>query len=119
MILELLRIIVGTIVVFFLPGFVWSYLLLEQERKPDDSPQTKFFHAIERIAVSIALSLVLVPLTTFLINIVADIGPSIEDTIVIISIPTILGIILLILRKKGVFEQIRIKLETIWPKKKT
>lgn len=111
MIIEILRVIIGTILVFFIPGFVWSYLLLEQEKGSEDSPQTKFFNAIERIAVSIVLSLVLVPMTTFLLNLVIDVGPSIFDSIMIISLPTAIGILLLLLKRKGLFERILNKLK--------
>jgi len=111
MIIEVLRVIIGTILVFFIPGFVWSYLLLEQEKESEDSPQIKFFNAIERIAVSIVLSLVLVPLTTFLLNLVIDVGPSIFDSIMIISLPTAVGIVLLLLKRKGLFQKILNKLK--------
>lgn len=111
MIIEILRVIIGTILVFFIPGFVWSYLLLEQEKESEDSSHTKFFNVVERIAVSIVLSLVLVPLTTFLLNLVIDVGPSILDTIMIISLPTAIGILLLVLKRKGFLEKILKKLK--------
>ncbi|MDH7508760.1 MAG: hypothetical protein QHH00_05100 [Methanomassiliicoccales archaeon] len=97
---------IGTILVYFLPGFVWSYLLLEQENILDKSPHERFFRIIERIAVSFALSLVLIPLTVFLLNLVIDVGPSILDSLMISLIPIVVGALFLLAKKNRIHESI-------------
>ena len=59
---EILEIIVSVVLVF-LPGFVWSYVLFK-EREID------FF---ERIVLSFGLSLLLVPLPVFILNYTLDV----------------------------------------------
>lgn len=59
---ESFRIIFGSIYVLFLPGFVWSFVFFDgRSRKVD---------LIERIALSFALSIAIVPLAVFYLNLV-------------------------------------------------
>ena len=60
---EIFQIIFGGIVLLFLPGFVWSYVLFK-EREID---------FIERIILSFGLSIALVPLTVFILNYTLDV----------------------------------------------
>lgn len=86
-ILESFRIILGSVYVLFLPGFIISYIFF---------PKTKDFESeeegvdwIERIALSFALSIAVVPLAVFYLNLV---GVRIN---LLNSFLTVLGIIIL------------------------
>ena len=56
--IEILRVIFGSMFVLFLPGFVWSYVFFEKGKIDE----------IERIALSFGLSIALVPLAVFWLN---------------------------------------------------
>ena len=56
--LILVRIFLGSALILFLPGLSWSFLLLRRER----------VHLAERVALSFGLSMVLMPLTVFLLH---------------------------------------------------
>jgi len=58
MILNVLRIIFGSIFILFLPGFAWSFVFFKKGK----------IDLIERIALSFGLSIALVPLTVFYLN---------------------------------------------------
>lgn len=53
--LTILKLLVGIPFIFFLPGLSWSYLLFKRREVP----------VLERVAVAVGLSLVLVPLAMF------------------------------------------------------
>ncbi|MFH1560397.1 MAG: DUF1616 domain-containing protein [Chloroflexota bacterium] len=55
---ELLRAVLGSAVILFLPGFSWSLVLLAGQE----------VGVVGRVATSFGLSLVLVPLTVFWLN---------------------------------------------------
>jgi uncharacterized membrane protein len=58
---ESFRIVFGSVFVLFLPGFVWSFVFfpLNGDKKID---------VIERVALSFALSIAIVPLAVFYLN---------------------------------------------------
>ena len=56
--IEILRVIFGSMFVLFLPGFVWSYVFFEKGKIDE----------IERIALSFGLSIALIPLAVFWLN---------------------------------------------------
>lgn len=58
MLIEAARIILGSVFVLFLPGYVWSFVFF----KKDD------IDIIERIALSFGLSIAIVPLIVFYLN---------------------------------------------------
>jgi len=86
--LSSLRIVFGSVYVLFLPGFLISYIFF---------PRTKEFNAkekdaidwIERIALSFALSIAIVPLAVFYLNLI---GININ---LLNSFLTILGILII------------------------
>jgi len=57
-IVEIIRIISGSVFVLFMPGFAWSFVFFEKEE----------IDWIERIALSFGLSIALVPLAVFWLN---------------------------------------------------
>jgi len=88
--LESFRIVFGSVYVLFLPGFIISFIFFnktkefEEKNKEDDS-----IDWIERIALSFALSIAIVPLAVFYLNLV---GVRIN---LLNSFLTILGIIII------------------------
>lgn len=57
-IVEIIRIIFGSVFVLFLPGFAWSFVFFAREE----------IDWIERIALSFGLSIAMVPLAVFWLN---------------------------------------------------
>lgn len=56
--IELIKIILGVIVILFLPGYIWSYVFFKKEE----------LDVLERVAVSTGLSIAIVPLLIFFLN---------------------------------------------------
>ena len=79
-ILEILRIVYGSIFVLFLPGYVITFLFFTKDE----------IDILEKIALSFGLSIAIVPLATFYLNFLF----SVKINVINVSI-TILGIILL------------------------
>jgi len=57
-VVEVLRLVFGTVFVLFLPGLAWSYVFFNKDE----------IDWIERVALSFGLSIALVPLTVFWLN---------------------------------------------------
>ena len=90
--LESLRIVFGSVYVLFLPGLILSYLFFPKTKEFESNNEEKekgSIDWIERIALSFALSIAIVPLTVFYLNLI---GVRIN---LLNSFLTILGIILL------------------------
>jgi uncharacterized membrane protein len=66
-----------------------------------DKEGSAMMRAIERIVLSVGLSLVLVPFTTFVINVFIDIRPSVLNSLLISLIPLTIGFVVFYLRKNG------------------
>jgi len=86
-ILESFRIVFGSVYVLFLPGFIISFIFFGKT-KEFDSKEEEGIDWIERIALSFALSIAIVPLAVFYLNLV---GVRIN---LLNSFLTILGIII-------------------------
>ena len=95
--LESFRIVFGSVYVLFLPGFILSYVFFPKTKEFDaknganeeNDEQKGSIDWIERIALSFALSIAVVPLVVFYLNLV---GVSIN---LLNSALTILGIIII------------------------
>jgi uncharacterized membrane protein len=69
--LESFRIIFGSVYVLFLPGFVISYIFFQKTKEFDSKNKEKgSIDWIERIALSFALSIAIVPLVVFYLNLI-------------------------------------------------
>ena len=79
--LPAIRAVLGFGLVFFLPGFAWSLLFFEQLK------------LLERIALSLALSIVAVTLSVFFANRLLNIKLTGLNSVLIIIVVTILPII--------------------------
>lgn len=85
---ESLRIVFGSVYVLFIPGFIISYIFFPKTHSLEQK-QEKSIDWIERIALSFALSIAIVPLFVFYLNLI---GLRIN---LLNSFLTILGIILI------------------------
>ena len=89
-ILEILRIIFGSIFVLFLPGLVWTFVFFDREE----------IDVIERVALSFGLSIALVPLVVFYLNYGLGMKISFENTSLTIIGLTAIGVISVAVKKK-------------------
>jgi uncharacterized membrane protein len=92
--LEALRITLGTPYVLFLPGYIISFFFFKKDK----------IDPIERIALSFALSIAIVPLAIFYLNLI---GMKINLISSILTIATI--IIISLLFQKGIITKKKIK----------
>jgi uncharacterized membrane protein len=93
-ILDSLRIVFGSVYVLFVPGFIITYIFFPKtrsfEEKEKDSEREKgAIDLLERIALSFALSIAIVPLAVFYLNLIG------LRIILLNSFLTILGIIVI------------------------
>ncbi|MBS3080834.1 DUF1616 domain-containing protein [Candidatus Pacearchaeota archaeon] len=88
--IESLRIIFGSLYVLFLPGFVLSFLFFP---KNDESS----IDWIERLALSFALSIAIVPLTIFYLNLIG-IRINLLNSFLTILLIILLGLVLLYIK---------------------
>lgn len=92
--LESLRIVFGSVYVLFLPGFILSYIFF-------DNRGEKKLDAIERIALSFALSIAVVPLVVFYLNLIGMKINALNSFFVVLAI-IILGLIIVKFKSKKV-----------------
>jgi uncharacterized membrane protein len=77
----IIRVVLSSILVFFLPGFTWSLIFFNHLR------------IIERLVISIALSIVVVTLTILFTNILFDVPINGFNSVLIITVVTVLPLI--------------------------
>lgn len=73
-----LRIVLGSAFVLFVPGFAWTYVFFKRGK----------IDGIERVALSFALSIVLVPLTIFYLNRILGVDITLVNSVIIILVIT-------------------------------
>ena len=93
--LESFRIVFGSIFVLFLPGFVLTYVFFPKTKEFDEKREDKgAIDWIERIALSFALSIAVVPLVVFYLNLIGVRINLINSSLTILGIIAVgLGII--------------------------
>jgi uncharacterized membrane protein len=89
--IEILRLILGSIFVLFLPGLAWSFVFFKRDE----------IDVIERVALSFGLSIALVPLTVFWLNYLFGIRITLLNVSLIIILLTAIPLTILHLRNKG------------------
>lgn len=105
MVIEVLRIVFGSIFVLFLPGFVLSWLFFPQKNEID---------WIERIALSFGLSIAVVPLAVFYLNFLFGVKINIQNVASIIATIIVIGYLGYLERtKKSISKHIKRKLHFI------
>lgn len=98
---DVFGLILGTILIYFLPGFPWTFLIIDEQSQKLERSLHAIMIAIERVVLSIGLSLVFVPLTTFILNAFIKIGSSILDSLLISLVPMSIGFIFYYLKRNG------------------
>ena len=102
--LESLRIVFGSLYVLFLPGYIISYIFFpkskpfEDDNKKKDEESSDAIDFLERIALSFALSIAVVPLAVFYLNLVGVKINLLNSFLTILGI-IIISIIILIFKK--------------------
>jgi len=87
-----LRIIFGSIYVLFIPGFIISFIFFPKTKKFDSDKEG--IDLIERIALSFALSIAIVPLSVFYLNLIGIKINALNSSLIILGIIIIsLGIL--------------------------
>jgi uncharacterized membrane protein len=100
-ILNSFRIVFGSVYVLFIPGFIISYIFFPktrefEENKHEHEREKGAIDWIERIALSFALSIAIVPLAVFYLNLIGVKINLINSFLTILGISIIAGIILFI-----------------------
>lgn len=99
--LESFRIIFGSIYVLFIPGFIISFIFFPKTKGFDSkSDEKEGIDWIERIALSFALSIAIVPLAVFYLNLTGIKINLLNSFLTILGIIFISSIILYWKRKK-------------------
>ncbi|MBI2629266.1 DUF1616 domain-containing protein [Candidatus Pacearchaeota archaeon] len=104
---ESLRIVFGAVYVLFLPGFIMSYIFFPktksiEEKIKSEAENSKEIDLIERIALSFALSIAIVPLLVFYLNLIGVKISFLNTFMTILGVISISAIILLVKNKKKV-----------------
>ena len=90
--LESFRIIFGSVYVLFLPGFIFTYIFFPKTRE-FETKEKGSIDWIERIALSFALSIAVVPLIIFYLNLAGIPINTLNSALTILGIIIILSII--------------------------
>ena len=96
--LESFRIVFGSVYVLFLPGFILSYAFFP-ETKSLDSKKDNAIDGLERIALSFALSIAVVPLVIFYLNLIGMKINLLNSSLTILGI-IMVSLIIVYFRKK-------------------
>lgn len=65
---ELIRLVLGSLLVLVLPGLAWSFVFFPRTRRLDATKEAAGIDWIERGALAVGLSIVIVPVAAFLLN---------------------------------------------------
>ncbi len=102
--IEILRIILGSIFVLFIPGFAWSFVFFNRDE----------IDAIERIALSFGLSIAMVPLMIFYLNYIIGVKITFINSTISILILTLAAIVLWLAKEQGLFPARLADLKKLW-----
>jgi uncharacterized membrane protein len=83
--LQIIRAILGSVLVFFVPGFAWTLVFFRK------------INILERIALAISLSIALITLATVVLNVIFDVKINMLNALITIIVLTVIpgGIYLL------------------------
>lgn len=95
---ESFRIVFGSVYVLFLPGFIISFIFFPKTKELD-SKEENAIDWLERIALSFALSIAIVPLVVFYLNLIG-IKINLLNTSLIIAGIMLISIIILWIKQK-------------------
>lgn len=89
--LNVLRIIFGSIFIFFLPGYAWSFVFFKKGK----------IDLIERIALSFGLSIALVPLIVFCLNYLLKVKINLANASIVVGTLTAIPLAFVGIRSLG------------------
>jgi len=98
--------LVGSAIIFFIPGWIWTYLFFDKEDSFGIETESQLIKYIERFVLAIALSLVLIPLSVFFLNTFLSIGSTLMDAILASIFPILLGALLNFAKKRGLLRHL-------------
>lgn len=103
--LDSFRIVFGSVYVLFIPGFIISFIFFQktrefEEKKEEDKKEKGAIDWLERIALSFALSIAIVPLLIFYFNLIGIKINVLNSSLIILGIIIVSLIILKIKNKK-------------------
>ena len=90
--IELIKIILGVVVILVLPGYIWSHVFFKK----------KELDVLERVAVSTGLSIAIVPLLIFLLNQVFGMKITFTNSFLTLLFFCLSGFALIFLKNKAV-----------------
>ena len=93
--IEAFRIVFGSVYVLFLPGFLATYIFF-----PNKLNNKEGIDVIERIALSFALSIAVVPLLVFYLNLIGMKITTLNTFLTVLGVIVIESIIIYIRKKK-------------------
>ena len=96
-----ISVLIGSAIVFFIPGWIWTYVFFNQGDSFGIKTESIFLRCVERFVLAIALSLVLIPMSVFFLNIFISIGSTLLDAILTSLFPIFLGALLYFAKKRG------------------
>ena len=85
--MPVVRIILGFILVFFLPGFVWSLVFFKK------------INILERVALSLGLSIALVTLAVLILNVLFHVKITGVNALITIGVMTVIAVIIYLIRR--------------------
>lgn len=103
-ILDVLRLVFGSLFALFLPGFAWSYVFFAR----------KNIDWIERVALSFGLSIALVPLCVFWLNWLFHLPITLLSISLVVSGLIAIPIAYLGVRKSSWGTRLGVRLKSIW-----
>ena len=97
------RIVFGSLYVLFIPGFIISFIFFPRTKEFDEKNEDKEKNSIdwiERIALSFALSIAIVPLAVFYLNLLSIKINILNSFLIILAIILVSSIILILRSRK-------------------
>jgi uncharacterized membrane protein len=83
-----LRAILGVIIVFFLPGFAWTLALFKKLKN------------VERIALSVGLSIALVTLSVLVVNLLFKVRITGTNALITILVVTVIPLVIYLIKRR-------------------
>lgn len=112
MILNAILVMIGTLIIYFIPGFTWAvFFLWPLEGGTQNSD--RFIQVMELIALSIGISIAIIPLFFFFTNVFLDVGSNLLSVIFVSFVPTIFGLTMILLKKNGSLSSMARRLELL------
>ena len=106
---EVVRIVLGSIFVLFIPGFAWSYIFFGKGE----------IDLIERIALSFGLSIALIPLTVFWLNWLLHVPINLTNVTIIVVVLTVIPLIHFYLKHRKIYVKLKGGLKKVREKSKS